>query len=129
MERYDDSEPAFNAASDTGLIRISELEQIELAIDQLGEQRAATVLTDVERASRAPTLDLLAVLAGLILFGLLLAYLVAHTASDIRVLYAEQQRTSDQLEQALQAKNDFIADASHELRTPLTVLRGNAEVG
>jgi two-component system, OmpR family, sensor histidine kinase VicK len=125
----ENDQAAFIAASDQGLIQIAELEQLATEIDRAGERRAEDALSNVERASRAATIDLMAVLLGLVIFGGLLAYLIARTANELNRLYATQQATSQQLAAALRAKNNFIADASHELRTPLTVLRGNAEVG
>ncbi|MBA2759863.1 MAG: hypothetical protein H0U38_09265, partial [Chloroflexia bacterium] len=61
--------------------------------------------------------------------GVALVWVTIRVIGQFRTLYNSQQAASVRLEQALQAKADFIADASHELRTPLTVLRGNAEAG
>jgi signal transduction histidine kinase len=111
----------FSLASDEGLVRLAELEDVARAIDHLGEQRAAAALRSVEAATDGARVVLITVLAGLILVGAGLAYLMVR---NLR----EQRRAAAHLAHALQLKNDFIADASHELRTPLTVLRANAEV-
>lgn len=126
---YDTDHETFIQVSDEALVRLNELERATQTIDRLGEQRAAEALLNVTRASRTATIDLLAILGGLAVLGVGLAYLALHTANEVRRLYAEQQESAAQLARALQAKTDFLADASHELRTPLTILRGNAEVG
>jgi signal transduction histidine kinase len=72
---------------------------------------------------------LFAVIGGLLLVGVMLAYAAVRVVNELRRLYAEQQAAAQMLAEASRAKTDFLADASHELRTPLTVLRGNAEVG
>ena len=129
IDLYSTDPDAFIVANDEGLIRLEELGAAANVIDALGEQHAAEALANAERSSRTARFNLIIVLAGLVLVGAVLAWLVIHTVNEIRGLYKEQQDTSRQLAQALSSKNDFIADASHELRTPLTVLRGNAEVG
>ena len=121
IELYSSDPDAFTQASDVGLVRLAGLEQAAQIIDRLGEQHAAESLSSVEQATTTATFVLLAVLGGLGLVGVALAYLV------IRMV-VEQQAAAEQLTQALRVKTDFIADASHELRTPLTVLRGNAEI-
>jgi signal transduction histidine kinase len=118
---YDSDPQSFVLVSDDGLVRLAELESAARELDQLGEQRAAAALRSVEAAEDVARVVLLTVLAGLILVGVGLAYLIVN---DLR----EKRRTAAELARALQLKNDFIADASHELRTPLTVLRANAEV-
>lgn len=128
IDLYSTDQQAFNMASDQGLVQLGQIEAAAQEIDRLGEQHAAASLTNVERASRTATFDLLAVVAGLALFGVMLAFLAVRRDNEIRRLYAEQQATAEQLAHALHARNNFIADASHELRTPITVLRGNAEV-
>jgi signal transduction histidine kinase len=79
--------------------------------------------------NRQARVILLGVLGGLILVGAGLVWAAIQVVTQLRHLYEGQQVASSQLSKALQAKNDFIADASHELRTPLTILRGNAEAG
>jgi signal transduction histidine kinase len=112
---------AFNLASDQGLVQLAELENTGRTLDSLGEQRAAAALASVERAADSAQTIQLVVLGLVTLAGMGLAYLTIRTVR-------EQQRVSAELANALQLKNDFIADASHELRTPLTVLRANAEL-
>lgn len=123
IDRYSSDQQAFSMASDEGLVQIGQLAAAAQEIDRLGEEHAAASLANVERASRTATLNLLAV------FGVTLAILAVRTDYEIRRLYTEQQATAEQLAHALQARNDFVADASHGLRTPITVARGNAEVG
>ena len=121
IDLYDSEPQLFALASDDGLVQLAELENAGREIDRLGEQRAATALRSLEAAESHARLVLLTVLAGLILVGIGLAYLIVNNAR-------EQQRASAELARALHLKKEFIADASHELRTPLTVLRANAEV-
>ncbi len=117
-----ETEPAaFDLASDRGLLRLSQMDDAGRTLDSLGEQRAEAALRSVEEAADRAQTILLGVLGLLTLTGVGLAYLTIRTVR-------EQQRVSAELEQALQLKNEFIADASHELRTPLTVLRANAEL-
>lgn len=118
---YTTDPPAFEAASSESLQVLAELEDVALALDHLGEEREAESIQSVEEELLHAQWILLAVLGGVILVGVGLAYLVVHSAQ-------ERQRAAAKLATALQLKTDFIADASHELRTPLTVLRANAEV-
>lgn len=126
---YETDPEAFVQASDRGLVQIGEMEMIAEELDGLGEERAETALQGIDRATETARLVLSAVVGGLVVSGLVLAYSVVRVVGELRRLYAEQQAASKQLAEASQAKTDFIADVSHELRTPLTVLRGNAEVG
>lgn len=101
------------------------LEQMDDAveeIDKLGEQLTANSLSKVDRAAASATVVLLAVIGGLLLVGVALAYAAVRVMSELRA-------ASEQLAEAARAKTAFLADVSHELRTPLTVLQGNAEVG
>lgn len=118
---YTTDPPAFEAASRAGLQILAELEDVALALDQLGEAREAASIQSVEEELKHAQWILLAVLGGVIWVGVGLAYLVVNSIQ-------ERQRAATKLATALQLKTDFIADASHELRTPLTVLRTNAEV-
>jgi signal transduction histidine kinase len=122
IDIFDDNRGVFDLASDEALLQIAELQGAALEIDQLGEQRAADALRRVDTAGNGARAALLTVLAGLVLAGAGLAYLIVQNTR-------EKQQAARQLERALESKNAFIADASHELRTPLTVLRANAEVG
>jgi two-component system, OmpR family, sensor histidine kinase VicK len=117
---YDDPQ-AFDLASDDGLWLLAELESDALRFERFGEREAADALFGVEGAANSARSLLIAKLAGHILIGAVLAYLI------IRNL-REQRRAAAELAHALQLKTDFIADMSHELRTPLTVVRANAEV-
>ena len=119
----------FNIASGQGLNILHEMERAAQEIDRLGEQRAEASLANVDEANKQARVILLSVLGGLVLVGAGLVWAAIRVVAQIRHLYEAQQAASAQLSKALQAKNDFIADASHELRTPLTVLRGNAEAG
>lgn len=117
---YDDPQ-AFDLASDDGLWLLAELESDALRFERFGEREAADALLGVEDAANSARTLLIVKLAGHILIGAVLAYLI------IRNL-REQRRAAAELAHALQLKTDFIADMSHELRTPLTVVRANAEV-
>ena len=121
IDLYETDQRAFTRASDEGLLHLAELSDAAREIEQVGEQRAAAALQDVEKETNRAQWTLLAMLGGLTLVGGALTYL---TIRNVR----EQENTSSQLAAALKLKNDFIADASHELRTPLTVLRANAEL-
>lgn len=129
MDSYEDEPEAFVQASDRGLVEIGEMEMIAEELDGLGEDRAETALESIDQATATSRLVLLAVIAGLVVGGAVLAYSVVRVVAELRKLYAEQQATTKKMAAVSQAKTDFIADVSHELRTPLTVLRGNAEVG
>jgi two-component system sensor histidine kinase VicK len=126
---YEEDRAAFEEASDQGLYRIDEMEQAGTDLDELGEQLSEESLGEVERATTTARVVLLAVIFGLLLVGVGLAYATVHVVNELRRLYAEQQETTEKLAEANRAKTEFIADVSHELRTPLTVLRGNAQVG
>jgi signal transduction histidine kinase len=121
IDLYHSDPGLFAMASDDGLVQLAELERLARDIDNFGAQRAAASFAAVEQAAKTARFVLLSVLGGLVLLGIGLAY---STVSRVR----QQQRTAQQLSDALRVKSDFIADASHELRTPLTVLRANAEV-
>lgn len=129
VELYYTDRAVFDDASNTGLARLNEMEVAAEALDRLGESRAETSLGNVYQANRQARVILLSVLGGLVLVGAALVWVTIRVIAQFRTLYNSQQAASVRLEQALQAKADFIADASHELRTPLTVLRGNAEAG
>lgn len=120
---------AFEEASDHGLVLIDQMAQAGEELDELGERLSEESLGKVERATTTARVVLLAVIFGLLLVGVGLAYATVRVVSELRRLYAEQQETMQKLAGANSAKTDFIADVSHELRTPLTVLRGNAQVG
>jgi signal transduction histidine kinase len=129
IDNYEGDPEAFVQASDRGLVEIGEMEMIAEELDGLGEERAEAALQGIDRATETARLVLFAVVGGLVVGGVALAYSVVRVVGELRRLYAEQQAASKKLAEASQAKTDFIADVSHELRTPLTVLRGNAEVG
>lgn len=118
---YAENPEAFVRASDAGLVTLGQLVQASEEIDRIAEERARTELMRLEQATLSARRVLILVLGAVVLASAGLAY------ATLRIV-REQQETAQQLERALQAKTDFIADASHELRTPLTVLRGNAEV-
>ena len=124
------SDPAaFTESSDRGLEMLGGLEAQALEIDKLGEKLSAESLNTVDRANANARLLLIAVIVGLFLMGVALAYAVVRVVGELRRLYAREREATAALAQASKAKTDFLADASHELRTPLTVLRVNAEVG
>jgi two-component system sensor histidine kinase VicK len=129
IELYEEDRAAFEDASDRGLVRIDEMAQAGEELDELGEQLSEESLGEVERATTTARVVLLAVIFGLLLVGVGLAYVTVRVVNELRRLYAEQRETAEKLAEANRAKADFIADVSHELRTPLTVLRGNAQVG
>jgi signal transduction histidine kinase len=119
----------FDTAYNAGLADLHELQMAAEVIERVGERRADASLVTVDQANDQARIILLSVLAGVVLVGAALVWMTIRVISRFRQLYTSQQTASAQLELALQAKSDFIADASHELRTPLTVLRGNAEAG
>jgi signal transduction histidine kinase len=129
VDVYDTDPAAFELASATGLATLGEMERAAQDIDRLGEERAAQSLTNVNQEIRTARTILVALLGGLVLIGIGLAWIAVRVVAHIRLLYEAQQETSARLAQSLRANTSFIADASHELRTPLTVLRGNAEAG
>ena len=119
----------FTRQSDQALQMLADLEAAARDIDKLGEQRAEASLVSVQRATNVEQLVHLLVNGGLILVGIVLAYVAVRTVGELRRSYAREREYSEALAKTSQAKTDFLADVSHELRTPLTVLRGNAEVG
>jgi two-component system, OmpR family, sensor histidine kinase VicK len=121
IDLYETDRQAFELASDDGLWLLAELENDARRIERFGERQAASAIQGVEEAANSAQALLIIKLAGHILIGAGLAYLI------IRNL-REQQRSAAELARALELKTNFIADMSHELRTPLTVLRANAEV-
>jgi two-component system sensor histidine kinase VicK len=129
IDLYETDRAAFTEASDRGLFRIGEMSQAGEQLDELGEERWEESLASVDEATATASVVLLAVIGGLLLVGVMLAYAAVRVVNELRRLYADQQAAAKQLAEASKAKTDFLADASHELRTPLTVLRGNAEVG
>ncbi|TAK61364.1 MAG: PAS domain-containing sensor histidine kinase, partial [Dehalococcoidia bacterium] len=52
----------------------------------------------------------------------------ASAAIENARLYADSQRTSEELRQASAAKDEFLGLVSHELRTPITTIYGNARL-
>ncbi|MGH2559365.1 MAG: sensor histidine kinase [Thermomicrobiales bacterium] len=129
MELHASDSDAFEATSDEGLLRLAGLEEAARQIDRLAERQADVAVARIEQASSSARLVLGIVLGGLVLVGAALIFAAIRVIGEIRRLYVAEQAASKGLSEALQAKNDFVADASHELRTPLTVLRGNAEAG
>jgi signal transduction histidine kinase len=129
IDVYESDPAAFDLASAAGLAMLEEMERAAQDIDRVGEERAAQSLANVDQETRTARNILIALLGGLVLSGIGLAWIAVRVVSHIRELYEAQRNTSAKLEQSLNANTSFIADASHELRTPLTVLRGNAEVG
>ena len=53
---------------------------------------------------------------------------VGQLATTFNDMLARLQAAYRQMENALHAQKQFVADASHELRTPLTTIRGNLEL-
>ena len=82
IDLYDSQPQLFALASDEGLAQLAELENAGREIDRLGEQQAATALRSLEAAENRARLVLLTVLAGLILVGVGLAYLIVNNAGN-----------------------------------------------
>ncbi len=120
---------AWDDANDIALARIDAMQNAAAGIDELGEKLSGDSLTRVNDASRTASVILVAVIAGLVLAGAILAYSTVRVVNELRRLNKEQQIAARKLAEASRAKTDFLADVSHELRTPLTVMRGNAEIG
>jgi signal transduction histidine kinase len=53
---------------------------------------------------------------------------VGHLAKTLNAMLSELQAAYQQVGQALEMQQRFVADVSHELRTPLTTLNGNVEL-
>jgi signal transduction histidine kinase len=119
---------AFNAASNTGLAQIDELERYAQQIEDAGEQLTNQSLSRVEHAAARERIILILLLSGVALVGVAMSVSAGRILHQLRTANAHEQEAGRQLAVALQAKSDFIADASHELRTPLTLIRGNAEI-
>jgi signal transduction histidine kinase len=120
---------AFNAASNTGLAQIDELEGYAQRVEDAGERLTNESLANVEHAAARERIILILMLSGVALVGMALSVSGGRILHQLRTANALEQEAGRQLAAALQAKTDFIADASHELRTPLTLIRGNAEIG
>ncbi len=129
LDVFETDPDTFDAANDQGLVDLAALQERAETLDQLGEERSAAALTNVESATTTATVVMLLILVGVAVAGLALTFVAWRVLRELRTLAATQQATADQLRDSLRARTDLIADASHELRTPLTVLRGNAEVG
>lgn len=119
----------WDLANDIALARLENMQNLAAEIDDLGEDLSEDSLARVDREASTGMVVMLAVIVGLLLAGLLLAYATVRMVNELRRLYDRQKIASRKLVEASQAKTDFLADVSHELRTPLTVLRGNAEIG
>lgn len=53
---------------------------------------------------------------------------IGQLSMTFNTMLAQLEDAYSQVERALQAQQQFVADASHELRTPLTTIRGNMEL-
>lgn len=129
IDLYQTDRGAFDRAVDQGLADIAELERAAQEIDKLGEELSAQSLNQVEQVTGTSRILLIAVIGGLALTGVMLAYATLRVVGELRRSYTRQQEAAEELARVSQAKTDFLADVSHELRTPLTVVRGNAEIG
>ena len=126
---YNSDRAAFDAAASDGLRRIEELDRAAGAIDDIGESLAAGSLERVLSAAQDERTILIALMAGVVVVGVALAFSAWRLLSRLDESYAREQAVSTELARALRLRTDFIADVSHELRTPLTVIRGNADIG
>jgi two-component system, OmpR family, sensor histidine kinase VicK len=126
---YRTDREAFIRASDAGLVELDRMEAAAQELDKLGERLAASAFSGIGEANDRATFVLIAVLVGVAVVGVGLAYVTIRMLRALQELYAAQSDAAERLAKSLREKADFIADVTHELRTPLTVLRGNAEVG
>jgi hypothetical protein len=75
-------------------------------LDELGEERWEESLASVDEATATASVVLLAVIGGLLLVGVTLAYAAVRVVNELRRLYADQQAAAKQLAEASKAKTD-----------------------
>jgi signal transduction histidine kinase len=105
------------------------LDRAAEAIDDVGEVLAASSLERVATTAGDERTILIALMAGVVAVGVVLAFSAWRLLSRLDESYEREQAVAAELARALRLRTDFIADVSHELRTPLTVIRGNADIG
>lgn len=92
VDLYNIDPQAFTQRSNLGLEILIELEGAAQRIDHYGEQRAATAMRRIETAENSARIILLIVLAGLILIGVSLTYLIIKNLRENRRMAAELAR-------------------------------------
>lgn len=105
--------------------------QLKQQVQQLKQQKRLQEL-EIERATQARTIIIIAVVATL-----LISFLITHRIIERRSKSALEtkvkQRTTEleylmqELQNANNIKSQFLANMSHEIRTPLTTVIGQAE--
>ena len=105
--------------------------QLKQQVQQLKQQKRLQEL-EMERASQARTIIIIAIVATL-----LISFLITHRIIERRSKSALEtkvkQRTTEleylmqELQNANNIKSQFLANMSHEIRTPLTTVIGQAE--
>ena len=112
VDLYDSEPEAFARASDAGLAELDGMESEAQTIDDRGEQHAQQALSDVERVTDTANLVLISVLAGLALVGALLAYAAVRMVSELRDLYAREQRAAEDLAESEERFRALLKNSS-----------------
>lgn len=107
---------------------------VRRTIEPLGQRWEVTVAAPPGFASTSERLAGILTALGVLLLAVLLAALVAvlqrreeHAREEVRTRTAELVAANRDLEEALTARDQFLAVITHEFRTPIAVIRGFAE--